>query len=329
MADVAVQQMDASGAAASGPVHVAVVILNYNSERDLKVCAEQIAVQQGVQLSLVLVDNASHPSSLSTIHEWLRRWRPDAIIGTEAEVHERVRCGDFRGRAGNAVYLIENAANRGYSAGNNTGIRLAHLLAADAILIANPDMRIEDPHYVRELSRHLFADRRNVIAASRIVDIAGSDQNPMREPEFLEELLWPRHMLRRFLGKVTYVLRVPQDTPTPVPKVSGCCLMLRLEFLRRTGNLDENVFLYSEEPILSAQARATGGRILYVPMVTAVHAHVPSEKGNRARRMLRSIESRQYYLAAYSGYSTWRLRLLALSYTALSLYYRIGEKRSR
>jgi GT2 family glycosyltransferase len=311
-----------------GLPHVAVVILNYNSEADLKVCAEHVTAQEGVRLSIVIVDNASAPGCIAGIKQWLLRWRPDAISGTEQEVMQRIRDGVSFSVNAPAVYFIANSQNRGYSAGNNSGIRIAEALEADAVLIANPDIRIEDPHYVRDLAAQLLADPRNFVAASRVVDLAGADQNPQREPSFAEELTWGRYLLP-LLPRANYVIPASSDSTIEVPKVSGCCLMLRSDFLRRIGNLDEHVFLYCEEPILAAQVHKLNGRILYVPTLRAVHAHVKSEKGSVARRMLQFIESRRYYLATYSGYGSFRLKLLSLSYAALALVYRLRKARGK
>jgi hypothetical protein len=192
------------------------------------------------------------------------------------------------------------------------------VLGADAVLIANPDMRIENPNYLAELSQQLFADGRNCIAASRILGLDGKDQNPLRESTFWEELLWPRGYFKSIFKQISYLLPISSQEPLAVHKVSGCCLMLRMDFLRATNYLDENVFLYCEEPILSARVKTVGGIIIYVPTVSAVHSHIKSEKGNAGKRMLLFIKSRKYYLKTYSCYTRWQLQLLFFSYTTLA-----------
>lgn len=310
-------------------LHIAVVILNYNSENDLQICAEQIAGQQGVRLSIVLVDNASRPESLQAIKTLLATWRPDAVCGTENAVNVWVQRNPVQADRSGNVYLIESHENRGYSAGNNIGMRLAETLGADAVLVVNPDMRIDDSSYIGNLARVLFSDPQQYVAASRIVDLQGQDQNPLREPTFWEELLWPRWILRRFFKQISYIMPYTGCEPITVPKVSGCCMLLKMDFLRKSNYLDENVFLYCEEPILSAKVFLMKGKIVYVPTLTAVHAHVKNEKGNTSQRMLRFIESRKYYISRYSGYSRLRKRLLYLSYAVLSGYYTLKGGRSK
>ena len=293
---------------------MAVVILNYNSEKDLQICAEQVAKQVGIHLSIILVDNASKPDSLISIKSWLSNWRPNAIIGTPEEMHSKISINPEIVRRENTVFLIKNSVNLGYSVGNNIGIHLADILGADAVLIANPDMRIEDPNYLKELSQQLMNRPECFVAASRSLDLAGKDLNPLREASFIEELLWPRFIFRRFFRQMDYVLQSSLEEPVVIPKVSGCCLLLRMDFLRKTGYLDEKVFLYCEEPILASRVHQASGNILFVPKIKAIHAHVANEKDISAQRMLLFIKSRKYYLKTYSGYKKWQLTLLSISY---------------
>lgn len=303
---------------------VAVVILNYNSEQDLMISAPQLASQKHVSSRLIIVDNASSPESVEKIKTWLINWKPDAIVGTKSEVYTWVSNNPAKARASGQVYCILNDGNQGYSAGNNIGIRLAENLGADAVLIANPDIRIDNPEYIAELKKELFRYDKNFIAASRIVGLDGIDQNPLREATFWEEFFWPRfYLFKKFKQSVSYVLPIKSPTAIVVPKVSGCCFMINMSFLTKTNYLDEGVFLYCEEPILSARVRILRGNIIYVPWLSAVHAHIKSEKANASSRVLLSIKSRLYYLKHYSGYGIAKLMLLKFSYAALAMLHRI------
>lgn len=317
------------GEATASERHVAIVILTYNSDGDLMLSAPQLAAQKGVRISLIIVDNASSPESVARIERWLKEWRPDAVVGRPAEVSEEIQSGFPVAQGSVPVFFVVNGENRGYSAGNNVGIRLADALGADAVLIANPDMRIVDPEYVATLADHLFLNDRHFVVGSKILGLDGIDQNPLREAGFLEEFLWPLQLLRRRGGGSSYLLAVSGDGPSSVPKLSGCCLMIRMSFLRATDLLDERVFLYCEEPILAARVRRHGGVILYVPSVCATHAHVSSEKGDPAARMRLFIRSRLYYLRSYSGYRGWRLRALRCSYRLLAFAHGVRRLRPR
>jgi|GEM_PF-434836 len=302
---------------------IASVVLTHNSDADIVISLPQLRAQKSIDHSVIIVDNASTLACLQRMQTWLRHECPDAVIGTISELESWIRANPAQVQVNRRVYLVLNPENRGYSAGNNVGIRLAERMGAGAVLIANPDMRIDNPHYIADLTQALFADEKNYIAASRIIGIDGKSQNPLRESTFWEEFTWPRSYFGKLFGGGSYVLSSPEKEPICVPKVSGCCLMLRMSFLKATDYLDENVFLYCEEPILSARSRMSGGRIIYAPKITAIHAHVRGEKGNTGKRMLLFIKSRKYYLENYSGYNWLQLQLLSLSYGFLALLNRV------
>lgn len=303
---------------------VAVVILNYNSEQDVMISAPQLASQKDVSSRLIIVDNASHPESVEKIKSWLIAWRPDAIIGTKSEVDTWVSNNPEKARAPGQVYFILNHENRGYSAGNNIGIRLAETLGADAILIANPDIRITDDNYLSLITQKLFSSAEYVVAASAIKNLSGINENPMRELGFFEELFWPFWMMFSRFG-----LPPPSQRKRLLDKckkVSGCCLLIKTSFLKSIGYFDEGVFLYCEEAILAAQIDNAGKEILYVPELEALHAHKTSEKGDRIKRLTEWVKSRKYYHRHYTNYGPIRRFLLSISHQFLLQMMRIQDR---
>jgi hypothetical protein len=303
--------------------HIASVVLNFNSIADVMVLLPQLLAQKNIKHEIFIVDNASSPENVQRLKSWLQDMCPDAVVGAPEWVASHIHgVNGANRRRRNQVYFVLNNENRGYSAGNNIGIRLAEVLGCDAVLIVNPDMRIENPHYIAELAEVLFSNEKNCIAASRILDLDGKEQNPLREPTFWEELFWPRfYFAKMFRKPVSYILLLQSERPVAVPKVSGCCVMLRMAFLKATDYLDENVFLYCEEPILSTRVQRQNGYILFAPELSAVHAHKKSEKDNASRRMLLFIRSRKYYLQNYSSYCLLRRSVLHLSYFILVLVH--------
>lgn len=303
---------------------IAAVVLGFNHDQDIPVIAEQLARQDGIHFWLIIVDNASSSDSLSALRAWVTAWRADVVRGRPDEVREWIDEHPGETLRAGGVFLVENQQNTGYSAGNNVGIRIADQLGADAVLIANPDMRIEDTRYLEGLYRHLTRAEGSFVAASRIVGDGGKDENPLREPSFLEELAWPVTALRRRIAGLTYVVEPRFTTPRTVAKVSGCCFLMLIDAIRVMGMLDEQVFLYCEEPILAARVRAAGGAILFVPGLTARHARRQESSTSRASRMRWFIRSRLYYLRRYSEYGRVRLAALTVSYALLAVWNRGG-----
>lgn len=294
---------------------VASVVLNYNSDADLQVSVPQLCAQQGIHHAVIIVDNASTPECVQRTQDWLREEYPDAIIGTVAEVEAWVQSHPRLAQENGRVYLMLNHENRGYSAGNNIGIRLGIALDSEAVLIVNPDVRISENLYIASLAARLFSDPECVLAASAMHNLSGVNENPMREPGFIEELFWPIWMILTRFG-----FHPPSRRKQPglrVEKISGSCLLARSSFLTQIGLLDEGVFLYCEEAILAAQVRESGKRIHYAPDLEAVHAHVGAAKGDPVKRFLAWARSRSYYHRRYTGYGPIRRALLQASQASI------------
>lgn len=278
---------------------IAAIVLTYNSDDDLAECLSGLNMQANIELSIIVVDNASEPSSRKKMEHQFRATLENTAI---VENLDQIKSSDRR-------IFIRNSRNSGYSAGNNIGIKVARHIGCDTVLIVNPDIRIDDPNYLNELSAQLHATSENVIAGSRIISAKNRQQSPLREPTFFEEFRW---------GKgVSFVQDVLEETPIYVEKICGACLLIRMSFLDEIGDFDETPFLYSEEPILAAQARKLGGKIVFVPALSVRHLHNPASAAVSSKNMLLFIKSRSYYLLQYARYKPFQRVALRLSYALL------------
>lgn len=277
---------------------IAVIVLNYNSSDDCKKCIGYLLRQENVELDIVVVDNCSY-------HE--DRAKLEAILS------------EFTNTGNHKITYIPNDINKGYNAGNNIGLRYASSQGLRYSLIANPDMEFPNVSYIYDMAKKMEENSIIVVEGTDIVNNDGAHQNPQREMTYLEELFWPIQLVKSLRGKTWYTLDYTKSVFCD--KISGCCLMVRMSFIEKIGYFDENVFLYSEEPILGAQVRNAGCRILYNSSLQAIHRHVESSKGEVKPRMKLLFKSRWYYLKTYTGYSKCSLFLLRLSKTIQRLLF--------
>lgn len=307
---------DWAGDGMTGVSRLGVVVLTYNSQADLPACLEGLRGQRGVDIRIVIVDNASAPDNRAAMEAVFRDRLPDGFVVEAAEAKPTLldKCM--------AVFL-RNPHNAGYSAGNNIGARLLVEGGCDAVLIVNPDVRITDPDYLAILWAEMAARPDCLVAASKLVNLAGRDEHPLRELDYWEELLWIRQYGPRSWRPAPYVEPPSGPGSVEAQKVHGSCLLIRSAFLEDTNYLDENVFLYCEEPILAARVRSAGGRMMVFPALQAVHAHIASTKGNPSLRMLQFIKSRLYYLDTYTDYDPVKRMALRFSYCILAVLHRI------
>lgn len=288
------------------PLRVGAVVLAYNSDDDLPDCLAGLIAQTGVDLRIIVVDNNSRPDARTRMETAFRAALPGGRI-LDADEAQHGDLSDL------PAVFVRNSVNGGYSAGNNIGARLASAIGCEAVLIVNPDVRLSDPGYVAALGDLILADPNTAVACSAVRNLSGAQENPMIEPGFAEEMLWPVTMLTAGL----FARRSPAPplptAPCRVAKVSGACFLIRTDFLRRIGFFDETVFLYCEESILMAQVRAAGWHMMMDPGREALHAHRSSAKGNPLPRFRAWRRSRSRFHAVHGGYGLVGRAVLAVS----------------
>lgn len=252
---------------------VPIIILNYNSSADCRKCVSFLKQQKGIDTELILVDNCSKEEDL-------------IVLRTLA--------------AEQGCTLIENKENHGYNAGNNIGLRYAVEKGYEYALIANPDMEFPQTDYLLCLVDKLQQDSSVVVVASDIVGLDGLHQNPMlRDGDWHSSFGWLTSLLKKKKAD-TYDFIDNYTENHYCSKVSGCCFLIRLDFVQSIGYLDENVFLYCEEAILSRQTEQKGFRMYYLADKQVVHAHVKNEKGDPVKRFKYWKRSRLYFIDRYS-----------------------------
>lgn len=276
---------------------IAAVVLNYNSSERVETCIAYLREQVGVQLEIVVVDNASEGEQVSSI---------------------RSAC------AGRDVVLLESPVNGGYSAGNNIGLRYAVTRGAEWVLIVNPDVELRQPAYLHDMLACAESFPAAAVIGSDVILPDGRHQNPMRELTLVEEIMWPLDAIRARLGHPVEYLG--DRTTGYCDKLSGCCLLIRGSYLISHGYFDEQLFLYSEEPVLAKQVRVNGWRMLYVDELLAHHMHLESS-ASPPRAMQMMLRSRCYYLEVYSGYPLIPRRVAIASRRFQMLAWRMLEWR--
>lgn len=216
--------------------------------------------------------------------------------------------------------FIQNTRNAGYNAGNNVGLRYAAEKGYEYALIANPDMEFPQTDYVSKLSQLLLDDDQLAVVASDIITPKGIHQNPMKpDGNWQSSFGWITGLFKK-RPKDTYSFIDNWQESHECKKVSGCCFMIRLPFLKEIGFFDENVFLYCEESILSKQVEHAGMKMFYTADCHAVHNHQVSAKGNPTFRFRIWRDSRIYFIKKYSD-NKWYGKIIAIM--NMRLYVRI------
>jgi GT2 family glycosyltransferase len=191
---------------------VSIIIVTYNSEKDIYDCITSIIENSDIPLAeieLVVVDNNSR--GCDTMFKKLKTlWGEDIV-------------------------LIKNSRNGGYGQGNNVGIRRC---SAPVVLIMNPDVRLVCPIFRKAID--LFSKDKNMC-------MLGMKQwLTLEEPS--TNSFTCTYRMNGYLSTILSALCTRLDIYiAKYMHFSGSCFFINKAMFEAVGLFDESVFLYGEE----------------------------------------------------------------------------------
>ncbi len=222
---------------------VSIIIINFNGWPDTKECLASLEKIAYDNFEVILIDNAS-------------KEKPEIPNSNDQK---------FK------IHTIFNEENLGFAGGNNQGIKLALEGGADYILLLNNDTVVE-PDFLSALVEAAQADERCAIAGPLIYFFDERD------------LIWSAGgRLSRFFTRGELVGYREKDEgqyhfTEQVDYISGTCLLIKTEFIKKIGLISEDYFLYYEDTDWCQRAKIVGGRCLLVPGAKIYHKASRSTK---------------------------------------------------
>jgi GT2 family glycosyltransferase len=228
--------------------------------------------------------------------------------------------------------FIKTDSNLGFSGGNNVGAKYAVLSGYDYVLLLNNDTVIIDKDFLKKLITPFETDERAFLTGPNIINFDATFDSPMVEDTFMSNLLYLplRNILRRKLdcpSAYIDIKAISSPKPVPVFKISGACMMFKSDKLVDIEYLDENVWLSSEEAILSEKIKNKDGKIIFQPLTTLIHkkAKTPRPKSDKYSILKNHYKQRDYFNRNYRNYSALQLSLIGLMNKIRLILIRIGR----
>jgi GT2 family glycosyltransferase len=218
---------------AAGDRRVSVIVPAYKAIRYLPACLGSLERQKGVEVGIIVSDNASGDGSV----EYIREHHP-------------------------AVRLIENGANLGFSAAVNRA--LAQTGGAPYIALVNPDTETRQGC----LSRLVDALERTPAAGIAVPRLMAAD-NPKRI-DCLGTAVTSAFGQLSIGGGRENILGFHKERF--VPAGCGGGMMIRAKVFDSVGPFDEDYFLCWEDMEFSLRAFRSGFKCLLVPKAKILHA---------------------------------------------------------
>ncbi len=270
---------------------LSVILLNYNNVDYTIPCIRSVQETLTVPYEIIVVDNASSDDSL----EQLSRLKE--------------------------VKLVKNSVNRGFTGGNNDGVRIAE---GKYIVILNNDTTVYDSN-ISELSSILNSIGKFDVVGGRIIGIDGVTQaSGGYDPSLL-------NLFSQFTVLCYKKIRLPwlkkfmlsewiDNEVKGVDWASGCFFAMRRDTFMELGGFDENIFIYLDEVDLHKRIRKMGGQVyLYPNIVIRHHGQVSWVGSNHYVGLRHNYNSAAYFLKKYNGWFHKFLFVFAVK-TVNSLY---------
>ncbi len=248
----------------------AIVVLNWNGRELTLQCLRSLERLRYGNYATILVDNGSQDGSVEAVR---------------AEFPQ--------------VKVLSLPVNLGYAGGNNAGLEAALEQNPDWIMFLNNDTEVA-PDLLAAL----------ISGTERFPD--GAVFGPKIYYDGEEGLIWYaggevslslgrlRHRGIRERGRGQY------DQPGPTDFVSGCCLLIRADLVRRLGGFDPGYVMYTEDVDLCYRARQLGAGCYYLPAGRVRHYLSSSMGGELSlRKVYLKWRSGMHFLRRYARPWHW------------------------
>jgi GT2 family glycosyltransferase len=216
---------------------VSVIVVNWNGKAYLGECLTSLRNQTFLDFDVIVVDNGSTDGSVEYLES------------------------QFPGFA----RILRNAENRGFSGGNNQGIKAAR---GQYIALLNNDAQA-DQEWLQELVKAAQAAPRAGMLASKIYL-----QGRPRIIDNVGHLIF-RDGLNRGRGRLEEdhgQFNEKEEVLFP----SGCAALYRREMLEEIGLFDEDFFAYGDDTDIGLKGRLAGWKCLYIPSAVVYHRYSQS-----------------------------------------------------
>lgn len=279
---------------------IRIVILNYNSSQYTLDVVERLKNQTYQHHEIVVVDNASKESEKQLLISNL----PKNIL---------------------CIYADQN---KGYSCGNNLGMRIKTNIEPDYFFVLNNDVIIEDEALLEKLLDSFnWVGSKKVLATSPLVNTT-STKLPLEKQIQVRRVL-PTFQLffvcctmfklftKKWFAQYVYQHEMPYtNNYLPCDSINGAAFLIDADFMKRNNYLDEGTFLFFEEVILGRQILDAGGTCLLNGKTSLQHLQGMSTKSSSQMLNVKmeqyKRESELYYFQKYCGLNTFNSRLYIL-----------------
>lgn len=259
----------------------ALIILNYNSWKltidFIENEVSKLILPEGTDI--VVVDNCSTNDSAKKLKKW--------------------------NESSHQCHLLFSDKNGGYAYGNNVGLKWAYLNGYTYGWVLNNDILFTDNEILLKMVDVLKQDPNIGVVSPRIFLPSGMETNRNLLRPSVYDLTLGRFRYRRIGRTVPDSLKGKTNSYCYNYRSQGCCMLTRLSIMNEVGYMDENTFMYMEEPILAERLLQKNYLEACCLSTKAIHNHSTTVRSEASMKKSYQWqhESEMYYYQHYRNFN--------------------------
>ena len=272
---------------------LAVIILNYNSWKlTINFIKKQLLnISLPKNTRIVVVDNNSSNDSLEHLEKLKIKYN---------------------------YVLLSSSENNGYASGNNVGLKWAYDNGFKYALIANTDIIFKNTEDVIELLSIFKMDNKIGVVSPRVFTTKGIELNRnLSRPSVYDLTIGKLHYRKEGRSLPSKLMGKNNDYCYNY-RPQGCCMIVDLKKMNSVDYMDENTFLYMEEPILAERFLQKGIKGACCLKVKIIHNHSTTVQSVAKKKQVYKWQnaSEVYYYKKYRHFNSLEIKLCTI-FTAL------------
>jgi len=259
---------------------IGIIIVTYNSEKDINRLLESIILQRYANLVVYIVDNDSKDETLKKIQQY----------------HFKL-----------SISVIPFKINNGFAKGNNIGIQKAMDDGCDLVFILNPDMQLEEKCISVLIERIKYDEKIGIIGP---IVLLGNNTGAIIQ-NYGVKVNFRTQKKSTLFHNQTLTSKIPNEMY--VDYVTGGAMMIRCTVLKITGLFEEDYFMYNDEIDIAYRVKKAGFKTLCVRDAEVRHFH-DFDKLNKTGNNLMYyyvMRNKYIYFKKFHFYFNLSLSLLA------------------
>lgn len=274
-------------------IDVSVIVISFNTKEMILECIRSIYEQtNGISFEVIVFDNKSVDGSAEAIKEHFKD-----------------------------VNLIKSEENIGFAKANNCAAKKAN---GRYLLLLNPDTIVLD-EAIQKLYQFAISSPGNLVYGGRTLfgDLTLNPSSCWRKQSLWSLVCYSVGLTSLFRNNCLFDPESygtwKRDTVREVDIVTGCFLLIKMDFWDLLEGFNPNFFMYGEDADLCFRAVQSGARPIINPEATIVHYGGASEKV-RTDKMIRLFCAKEALLICH-----WHplKRKIGLIMFALGVYARM------